>query len=156
MLGLASSGLILSNYLWPHRYLSSWYALAQQGHLLCVFWGFVWISLHLGLCWDRMASIVRRWCTSQRKMFSALGWLVAFYGGYVFSKRGSADYLLGKNHFLILAAGERLLVFWLDYLAVMGLFVFCGHYGKRFVWPACFWRGGFAQAGSGGYAIYRA
>ena len=46
-------------------------------------------------------------------------------------KRGFPDYLLLQTHFLFLDYEEPILFFFLDYLTIMGLFIFCAHYGGR-------------------------
>ena len=54
--------------------------------------------------------------------------LSALYGGFAFIKRDIWNYMTLKNHFAFFDFSEHVIFFLLDYLAVMGLFVFIGHY----------------------------
>lgn len=108
-----------------------WSALARQVHMDCSFWGFVCMSPHLGLRWTMMLNAVRRFSVTRTRGFRIPGGLIAAYGVYAFWKRGFPNYLLLRTHFLFLDNEEPILFFFLDYLAIMGLFVFCAHYGGR-------------------------
>ena len=59
------------------------------------------------------------------------GALIAGYGVYAFIKRGIDSYITLKNQFVFFDFGEPLILFMLDYIAVMGTFVFIGHYAAR-------------------------
>lgn len=54
--------------------------------------------------------------------------LIAAYGVYAFHARQIGEYLLLKTPFVFFDFNEPLVFFFLDYLAVMGLFVCSGHY----------------------------
>ena len=56
---------------------------------------------------------------------------VAIYGIYAFVKRQIGEYLFLRTHFLFLDPSEPLILFFIDYVAIMGLFVFIGHYLAR-------------------------
>lgn len=128
MLGLMSSGIILSRHVFALR-IRGWSAIARQVHMAGSFWGFVLMSLHLGLHWTMVLNAARRFAVTRTKGFRALGALIALYGAYAFWKRGFPGYLLLRTHFLFLDYEEPILFFFLDYLAVMGLFIFCAHCG---------------------------
>lgn len=125
MAGLMASGIILSNYIFSGLRIRGWSALARQVHLLCSYWGFGLMSLHLGLHWGMVLTAARRYFQVQRLRW--LGWLTAAYGAYAFWKRGLPDYLFLRTHFVFFNYEEPVLFFFTDYLSIMGLFVFCGH-----------------------------
>ena len=56
---------------------------------------------------------------------------VAAYGVYVFISRDLASYLFLKSEFVFLDYNESKLLFYGDYLALMGLCIFIAHYGSR-------------------------
>lgn len=58
---------------------------------------------------------------------------VAVYGACAFVKRGIASYMFLKIQFAFFDFEEPLPLFLLDYAAVMGLFVFAGHYFSKFL-----------------------
>ena len=47
---------------------------------------------------------------------------------YALIARQVADYLFGKTMFAFFDTSEPVILFLLDYLAIMGTFVFAGHY----------------------------
>ena len=67
-------------------------------------------------------SAVRKWTTR------VVGWFIAAYGIYAFIKRNFAGYMFLQIHFVFFDLDEPLILYLLDYLAVMGAFVCAGHY----------------------------
>ena len=53
---------------------------------------------------------------------------IAVYGIYTFAARDVAGYMFLRIQFVFFDFEEPLIFFLLDYMAVMGLFVFIGHY----------------------------
>ena len=129
MIGAMASGVILSNYIFANLRIRGWSALARQAHMLCSYWGFLLMSLHLGLHWSMVLTAARRFFKAPWLRW--LGWLTAAYGVYAFWKRGLPEYLFLRTHFAFFDYEEPALFFFADYLAIMGLFIFCGYYGSR-------------------------
>lgn len=67
-------------------------------------------------------SQIRKW------VLRAAAFLIAGYGIYAFTRRDIGSYMLLKNQFVFFDFEEPLILFMLDYIAVMGLFVAVGHY----------------------------
>ena len=132
MLGSMVSGIMLSEYaltFLPVMGGSSW---ARTIHMLCAYWGFVFMSLHLGLHWNTMISMAKRMA---KKPSSTRTWIlrtiavfIAGYGMFAFFKRDIGEYMLLRTMFVFFDFSEPLILFVLDYIAVMGLFIFVGHY----------------------------
>lgn len=66
-------------------------------------------------------------------VFSAAAAAVAGYGIFAFIKREIGSYMLLKNEFVFFNFEEPLVFFFVDHVAVMGLFVFLGHYFAGFL-----------------------
>lgn len=130
MVGLMASGVILSKHAFSFLHIRGWSAAARQIHMICSYWGFVLMSLHLGLHWNILLGMVKPF---QTKLFRVLGWLTAAYGGYAFFKRDLPEYLFLRTHFAFFDYEEPVLLFFLDYLAIMALFIFCAHYGSYII-----------------------
>ena len=100
--------------------------------MLSAYWGFAFLSLHLGLNWNTMMGMAKRiWkkpTVIRVWLVRAIGLLIAGYGVYAFIRREIGSYMLLKNQFVFFDFGEPLILFLLDYVAVMGLYVFVGHY----------------------------
>lgn len=132
------SGLILSRHVFAFLPIQGGMALARRLHILGSYWGFLFMSLHLGLHWGMVlhmaAKIRNRGKTGGSKPpvvpFLA-GLAVAAYGLVVFFKRDFPDYMLLKSEFVFMDYEESKFLFFVDYLALMGLCVFLSHYGAK-------------------------
>ena len=132
MLGLMISGIIISRHAFFFLNITSGQSWARTVHMICAYWGFTFISLHLGLHWSMMIGMTKKMFkkpSNPRKWaVRAVGMSIAGYGVYVFIKRDIGSYMLLQNQFVFFDFGEPMILFLLDYIAVMGLFVFIGHY----------------------------
>lgn len=129
MLALIISGVMMSRHVFAFLGLSGGMALARQLHLAGSYWGFVLMSMHLGLHWNMIMGMDRK--IAERKMPSPLRIVVAgiaAYGLWAFIRRDFPTYLLLKTHFVFFDFSEPALLFILDYLAIMGLFVTVSYY----------------------------
>ena len=104
---------------------------ANSSHAVRVL-GFVFLSLHLGLHWNMMMGMAKRMV---KKPSSTRTWIlriiaafIAGYGVFAFFKRDIGDYMLLRTMFVFFDFSEPMILFVLDYIAVMGLFIFIGHY----------------------------
>lgn len=132
MVGSMYSGVVLSEHALSFLPIKGGRAFAREVHMIAAYWGFVLMSLHLGLHWSMMMGMAKQYI----KEFSAAGkWLlrgiaalIAGYGVYAFIQREIGRYMLLKNHFAFFDFEEPLISFLVDYLAVMVLFVWVSHY----------------------------
>ena len=132
MLGSMTSGLVISRHALSFLPITGGQSWARTLHMLSAYCGFVFISLHLGLHWSMMMGMASRLWKKKSAARSwgvrAAGFLIAGYGVYAFLKREIGSYMFLKNQFVYFDFDEPLFLFLLDYIAVMGLFVFAGHY----------------------------
>lgn len=132
MFGSMVSGVILSRHALSFLSISGGRAFARSLHMIAAYWGFVFMSLHLGFHWSMMMSMagkfvggpsaIRKW------VLRIAAVLIAGYGVYAFVKRDIGSYMLLKNQFVFFDFEEPLVLFVFDYITVMGLFVAIGHY----------------------------
>lgn len=126
------SGIVLSRYVFSFLPIEGGRRWARTLHMIGAYWGFVFMSLHLGIHWNMMMgmagkaagnpSALRTW------ILRILGAAVAAYGAYAFVERGIGGYMFLQNMFVFFDFEEPLILFYIDYIAVMGLFVWIGHY----------------------------
>ena len=132
VLGSAVSGIILSEHLFLFLHIEKGTSIARSVHMVCAYANYILMSLHLGLHWNAMMSSVCKTNSDDSGIRTwiprILAWGFAAYGVYAFIKRQIGEYLFLRTHFLFLDPTEPILFFFLDYLAIMGLFVFFGHY----------------------------
>lgn len=136
MLSLMYSGMVMSRHVFAFLPIESGMALARKLHILGAYWGFILMSLHLGLHWNMILGMLRRQIklpvSRARNMALFLtSAVIAAYGVYVFISRNFATYLFLQSEFVFLDYSEPKLLFYLDYLALMGLCIFVAHYASR-------------------------
>lgn len=141
MLGSMVSGIVMSRYAFDFLPFSRGQALAQSIHLPCAYWGFVLMSLHLGLHWGVMMGTMRRVTKLQPSrtrtaVLRGLMILIVIFGTLAFIHNEIPSYLFLRTHFVFFDFDQTLVSFFLDYLTMMGLFTCVGYYvGKvLFVW----------------------
>lgn len=132
MAGSMLSGIILSRHVFSFLPVTGGSSWARRLHMLSAYWVFILLSLHLGLHWGMVAGIIKKMLQKTSAVWLWIsrlaGLLIACYGIYAFVKRQIGSYMFLKIHFVFFDFEEPLLLFFLDYMAVMGLFVFIGHY----------------------------
>ena len=139
MLGLMASGVLLSDHVFAFLPLQGGVGLARLMHLVCSHWLFVLTGLHLGLHWGMFLGLARKAFGRTRPsrlrqvLLNILGGAVALYGAAVFLRRGFPDVLFLRTHFAFLDFAEPPLLFYLDYLALLGTFVFLGYSGTKYL-----------------------
>lgn len=132
MIGSMVSGVILSRHALSFLPIKGGRSFARSLHMLASYWGFVLMSLHLGLHWRMMmgmaGKVVKKPSAARTWTLRILAFAIAVYGVYAFIKRDIGQYMLLNIQFVFFDFEEPLIVFLLDYMAIMGLFVFIGHY----------------------------
>ncbi|MEE3350701.1 MAG: DUF4405 domain-containing protein [Candidatus Gastranaerophilaceae bacterium] len=135
VLGSMMSGIILSRHIFLFLKITSGSSWARTIHMICAYWGFMLMAVHLGFHWNMMLSMATRGIKKKSGAFTiilrVLTVLIAGYGIYAMPHRNFVDYLLLKNRFVFFDQSEPVIWFLLDYVAIMGLFVTVGHYGAK-------------------------
>lgn len=134
MAGSMISGVILSRHVLAFLPVSGGRSFGRNLHMLSAYWGFVSMSLHLGFHWNRMMAIAGNAAgkpSARTIVLRILALAAACYGLYAFVKREIGSYLFLKSQFVFFDFEEPLLFFLLDYMAVMALFVWIGHYTAK-------------------------
>lgn len=136
MLGSFISGIILSKSVFSFLQINSGSSFARVLHLLSSYWGFLLMSLHLGLHWNMMLSITQKKVKLSQKqtiVLRLMACLLAVYGIYAFTMRDIGSYMLLKMQFVFFNFDEPLIFFFADYFAVMWLFGFLAHYFTKVI-----------------------
>ena len=136
MLALMYSGIVMSRHVFAFLPIESGLALARRLHILGAYWGFLLMSLHLGLHWNMILGMIKKQIKlkpsrARNTALFLVAAIIAAYGVYVFISRNFATYLFLQSEFVFLDYSEPKLLFYLDYLALMGLCIFIAHYGSK-------------------------
>lgn len=128
MLFLMVSGIMLSNHVFDFLGIGFGASFARLAHLAASHWSFVLMALHLGLHWGTVTSRLK---LRHPPVLNSLGALVACYGLYAFIDRSLLDYMFLRVEFAFLDFSEPIALFYIDYLAMMGLFIFASHRASK-------------------------
>ncbi|MDY3617564.1 MULTISPECIES: DUF4405 domain-containing protein [Clostridia] len=126
-LGLIISGIALSRTVFSFLPIEGGGSWGRTLHLLTSYWGFVLMSFHLGQHWSMILNRVQR-SAKRPVILRVLAVAFAGYGIIAFIKREIGTYMTLQNTFVYFDFGEPLFFFFIDYIAIMGLFVFLGYY----------------------------
>lgn len=133
------SGIVMSRHMFAFFRFNGSMAMARRLHILGAYWGFILMSLHLGLHWNTILGITRKTAgiNGSKKIRSIItfiaGLAVAGYGVAVFINRDFPANMILKNEFVFLDYNESKLMFYIDYLALMGFCIFVAHYGAKLI-----------------------
>lgn len=105
--------------------------------MLSVYWGFVLMSIHLGFHWGMMVGAVKKHFKTPSAVRTwtvrIAGIPIALYGAGAFAKRDIGTYMFLKSEFVFFNFEEPFLFFLIDYIAIMGMFVWLTYYGMKAV-----------------------
>ena len=134
MAGLMASGVILSSKVFAFLHIRGHMAFARRLHMAASYWGFLLMAAHLGLHWGMLLGMARK--AGKTKLTGGpsfplptlIAALVAVYGVVAMVKRNLATYLFLRAEFVFLDFSESKTLFYLDYLAIMELFIFLSYF----------------------------
>ena len=138
MLGSMISGIILSQYVFDFLLIKGGQGIARTIHLLCSYWGFLLMNVHLGLHWEMIMGVLHhrvgmRLSLKYSKLCQLAVILIAVYGVISFYRNDIFSYLLLRTHFVLFDFDQPLILFFLEYLSMMVLFIFLSHTTKKFL-----------------------
>lgn len=139
MLAEMYSGIVMSRYVFDFLPSMGGMSLARRLHILGAYWGYILMSLHLGLHWNMILGMSRKAAGIKNKskirsiMAFVAGLIIAGYGVQVFISRDFSTYLLLKSEFVFLDYSESKILFYIDYLALMGLCIFIAHFSAKMI-----------------------
>lgn len=138
MLGLMVSGIIMSREVFVFLPISGGMGFARLLHMLAAYWGFILMSLHLGLHWGMIMGMVRK-AAKIKKDSSVRIWMLRLFavllcgfGVYAFIKNDIASYLFLQNRFVFFDLEQPLPLFFAEYIGMMGLWGCLAYYACRF------------------------
>lgn len=137
MLGLMVSGVILSREVFAFLPIQGGMGFARILHMLASYWGFVLMSVHLGLHCGMVMGMARRLCRTKEGsavrtvVLRLLAAAVCIFGICAFVKNNIADYLFQRSQFVFFDMEQPLALFFAEYLAMMGLWACLAYYLSR-------------------------
>lgn len=139
MISLMVSGIIMSREVFAFLPIEGGMSFARILHMLAAYWGFIFMSFHLGLHWGMIMGMMRN-VTGCKKASPVRTWslrvlamLLCGYGIYAFIKHNIADYLFLRSQFVFFNMEQPLAQFFAEYLAMMALWVCVAYYIARLI-----------------------
>ena len=112
-------------------------ATARSMHMAASYWGFVLMSVHLGVHWGMIVGMFRR-LLKGRKIPAAAVWglrlaavAIAGYGLSCFIQKDIVSYMFLKNQFVFFDFEQSALCVFAEYIAMMGFWIFVSFYMSR-------------------------
>ncbi len=136
MAGMMVSGIVLSTEVFSFLPVSGGISWARLVHMLCAFWGFVLMAVHLGLHWNMILGMIRKKTgpvssAPLRVILRVAGAAVAAYGLYAFLHNSFLSYMFLRTHFVFVDYEQPALLFFVQYIAIMEFFSFLAYYGEK-------------------------
>lgn len=125
---LMISGLLMAWFI-PSDWVGGAFGFARMAHLLSSHWYYIFMSFHIGL---HTAKITKK-MEMHGSIFSVVCILISLYGVYSFIIRGLWKYIFLQQQFFFLDLERGYLLFVLDYLSILFLFVSASHTIYRLV-----------------------
>lgn len=125
MIGLMISGIKLSRHAFAFLSIKGSMSFARRLHMVSAYWGFLLMALHIGFHWVMLWNPIKAKIKNSRLLFllKTAGWVFAVYGIYVFVKRNLIQYLFLKTEFVFMDFSESKVLFYLDYLSMIAMFI---------------------------------
>lgn len=136
MLALAYSGIVMSRYVFSFLPINGGMATARVMHLAGSYWGFVLMSVHLGLHWGMVIGMFRRFSGSKKAVafawiFRLIAAMIAGYGAVCFYRADILSYMFLQADFVFLDYEKSPVSVFTEYMAMMGLWVFISYYVSK-------------------------
>lgn len=135
MIALPVSGMMMA------RHTTDFLNLGMSGariiHLLASHWGFVFMSLHLGLHWNAVTGMMKKALSIQKPsqvrtwFLRMLAVFLCGYGIFSFIELRYGEYLFLKNQFVFFDFSKPLFFSLAERVAVMCLFACISFYGAK-------------------------
>lgn len=139
MAATAVSGVAMSRYLYDVSFLSGGASIARVVHMLAAYWGFCFISVHLGLHWSMMAGMVKNSPLAARAprgtgfVMRLAGFAAACFGVSALMRQNVLSYMFLRTPFVFFDFERPLALFFADYLGMMALWAWLAHYARALV-----------------------
>lgn len=137
MLCLGFSGIVMSRHVFAALSVNGPMATARSMHMAASYWGFVLMSIHLGMHWGMILGMFRR-LFKGRKLSNLFVWglrlaavVIAGYGLICFIQKDIVSYMLLKNQFVFFDFEQSGLSVFIEYIAMMGFWIFASFYTVR-------------------------
>ena len=118
------SGIFLSKYIFRFLGISSLSSVMRTLHMTAAYWGLLLMSFHAGS--HGAVMLAKLESKTVKTVVSGVIVLASVYGVYAFIKRRLLNYLFCRVQFMFFNYSESFVLYYLDYLSVIILFMTLG------------------------------
>lgn len=139
MLGLMVSSVIMSQYVFTFLNISGGMQFARTTHLLCSYWGFVLMSLHLGMHWGMIIGMVKKAMHLTKSslyteiILKIITFLISAYGIYSFITEQIYSYMFLQTQFVFFDYEESAVEVFARYISMMVMFAAISYYAVKLI-----------------------
>lgn len=126
MLGLGYSGMVMAQYL-PFS-ISGSMSLVRRLHLACSYWGFVLMSIHLGMHLKQIVHMFKKYMYLKNNILKLVMIIISLCGIYCFIQNNMISYMLLINEFVFFDFEKNTFIVLLEYLSMMILWINIGYF----------------------------
>ncbi len=130
MMGLILSGLTMSLYAFPNEGFGISILFARKLHMVSSYGSFILLSVHLGMHWGVLAKRLR-YKEPVLVLIKIATVVIAGYGIYALLHHDLIAYIFLIEQYVFFDMDQPLASFLLDYVAIMGLWVWIAYYLTR-------------------------
>ena len=121
------SGILMSKHLFTFLPSLPISAQVRSIHMLLAYWGYVLVCIHAGTHLTAPLAILGQKSKKVSVTLYVILGCISIYGCVAFVQRGFPGYMSGRTAFAFFDYGEPIMLFLLDYLAIMVLFMMIGY-----------------------------
>ena len=125
------SGIVMSRHVFAFLPIKGGIALARKMHLCGTYWGFVLMSVHIGLHWSMVTGLLGKCRYSEKMVFvwvmRIAAALIALYGAFCFYRADIFSHMLLKVEFAFLDYDKSAAALFTEYTAMMGLWIWAAY-----------------------------
>ena len=139
MLCLGFSGIVMSRHVFAALPIKGPMATARTMHLAASYWGFVLMSVHLGLHWGMIIGMFKKILKGKKFpeaavcIIRAIALAIAIYGLTCFVHADIFSYMFLKNQFVFFDFEQSAISVFAEYTAMMSFWVFIGYYIAKLI-----------------------
>lgn len=137
MLCLGFSGIVLSRHVFAMLSIHGPMATARTMHLAASYWGFVLMSVHLGLHWGMILGMCRKLAGGRERpciatwILRGMAALIAVYGLYLFGRKNIISYMFLRVQFVFFDFEQSVAAVFAEHIAMMAFWIFAAYYVSK-------------------------
>lgn len=127
MLIMMYSDIIMSHNVFSFLHINGRAMLARRTHILGSYWGYLLMSLHLGIHVKIFLIMIKNRIKVPAAAVFIPNLFIAAYSIYAFIKRKFLTYMFLRSEFVFLDYNESKILFYIDTISIMIMYILIGY-----------------------------